>query len=114
MPIPAETQDGILRQYYYPFWYILKLNKNRARKRRVGGESFTAVARPGSDCLLGIDERILELLEFDQRKRFPDGELFQRMQSVLGEGYDHRAETRSTFVNINGVLTEVGRSWLEL
>ena len=92
----------------------IDIRKEARTAARVGGESFYGrVARPGSGCSPG--DRREGSWSFckgrSRRKRYPDGELLQlKLQDMCSvEGYDgNRVETRSTFININGVLTEVG------
>ncbi len=113
-PLEPAVEDAIFREYYAPFVSIIDYTARQGRELTFGGVKFFAVPRNGADAWLGIDMRILETLRADRSRKLLPGDLAAALLRILGEGYVNPPSATRRFINLNGILTVVGESWLAL
>lgn len=103
------VQDAIFLEYYRPWRQLLEAESTNASEVKYSEATFTTVPFQPADVALGLDQRILVLLDASHGGKMAPGDLSTALQEVLTSGYKNVEGAQ--FVNPNGLYLKVGDIW---
>lgn len=107
--LSPRAQDSIFVEYYRPWRQLLQAETKRASEVKYADATFTTVPFQPADVAVGLDQRVIALLDDAQSGQMAPGDLSAALQKVLTPGYQNAEGPR--FVNPNGLYVEIGDIW---